>query len=82
MTCGSIQRVTVSLCGKLKRLPFTLPLRHGQPSVPPNIEFIRMSEKSWKTLDWDHPQYKNILHPFVKKNNLRYIFLLILFRLL
>ncbi|TMW83181.1 hypothetical protein EJD97_002601 [Solanum chilense] len=67
MTCGSIQRVTVSLCGKLKRLPFTLPLRNGQPSAPPELEYIRMSEKSWKTLDWDHPQYKNVLHPFVKK---------------
>nr|XP_004249714.1 putative disease resistance protein At4g10780 [Solanum lycopersicum] len=67
MTCGSIQRVTVSLCGKLKRLPFTLPLQNGQPSAPPELEYIRMSEKSWKTLDWDHPQYKNVLHPFVKK---------------
>ncbi|WMV51825.1 hypothetical protein MTR67_045210 [Solanum verrucosum] len=69
MTCGSIQRVTVSLCGKLKRLPFTLlPLQNGQPSAPPDLEFIRMSEKSWKALDWDHPQYKNVLHPFVKKS--------------
>lgn len=68
MTCGSIQRVTISLCQKLKRLPFTLHLRNGQPSAPPDLKFIRMGEKSWKTLDWDHPQYKNVLHPFVKKN--------------
>lgn len=67
MTCGSIQRVTVSLCRKLKRLPFTLPHRYGQPSAPPALEFIRMGEKSWKSLDWDHPQYKNVLYPFVKR---------------
>ncbi|XP_059280485.1 probable disease resistance protein At4g27220 [Lycium ferocissimum] len=67
MTCGSIQRITVLSCWKLKRLPFTLPLLNGQPSAPPALQEISMDhEAAWQALEWDHPEYKSVLHPFFK----------------
>lgn len=66
MTCGSIRRIQVDDCPKLKKLPFTLPLRNGQPSAPPALEIIRINQEEWETLEWDHPQYKNVLLPFVR----------------
>ncbi|XP_059296691.1 probable disease resistance protein At4g27220 isoform X2 [Lycium ferocissimum] len=67
MTCGSIQHIQVLTCGKLKRLPLTLPLQNGQPSAPPALQEIFMDhEEAWDALEWDHPEYKNVLHPFFK----------------
>ncbi|XP_059288431.1 probable disease resistance protein At4g27220, partial [Lycium ferocissimum] len=66
MTCGSIQRITVWNCQKLKRLPLTLPLLNGKPSAPPALQAIEMLKEKWEALEWDHPQYKNVLHPFFK----------------
>ncbi|OIS97620.1 hypothetical protein A4A49_30600 [Nicotiana attenuata] len=66
MTCDSIQRITFRHCGNPKRLPFTLPLINGQPSAPPALEEIKMIRKEWESLEWDHPQFNNVLLLFVK----------------
>lgn len=67
VTCDSIEHITVLSCQKLKRLPFTLPVCNGQPSTPPALESIKLDESSWESLEWDHLQYKHVLHCFDKK---------------
>ncbi|PHT35972.1 hypothetical protein CQW23_23672 [Capsicum baccatum] len=50
-----------------ERIPLTLPVCNGQPSAPPSLESIKLDKVSCKSLEWDNPQNKNVLHHFVKK---------------
>uniref|UniRef100_A0A6N2LU02 TIR domain-containing protein n=1 Tax=Salix viminalis TaxID=40686 RepID=A0A6N2LU02_SALVM len=64
----SLQVITVRHCEKLKRIPICLPLlENGQPSPPPSLEGIWIGPKEWweSTVEWEHPNAKDVLRPLV-----------------
>ncbi|GKV31674.1 hypothetical protein SLEP1_g40347 [Rubroshorea leprosula] len=70
MVCNSIEAIVIGQCPKLKRIPVQLPqLDNGQPSPPPHLKKIEIHEISkewWESVEWDHPNAKNVLQPFLK----------------
>ncbi|GKV31694.1 hypothetical protein SLEP1_g40365 [Rubroshorea leprosula] len=70
MVCNSIEKIEMVGCPKLKRIPVQLPqLDNGQPSPPPHLREIWIGASSkewWESLEWDHPNAKNLLQPFLK----------------
>ncbi|GKV50802.1 hypothetical protein SLEP1_g57495 [Rubroshorea leprosula] len=70
MVCNSIETIQIGFCPKLKRIPVQLPqLDNGQPSPPPHLREIKIFESSkewWESVEWDHPNAKNLLQPFLK----------------
>ncbi|GLU15037.1 hypothetical protein SLE2022_315670 [Rubroshorea leprosula] len=71
MVCDSIEQIWIMECLKLKRIPVQFPLLdNGQPSRPPYLRGIWIDRRSrgwWKSMvEWDHPNAKNILQPFLK----------------
>ncbi|GLU15298.1 hypothetical protein SLE2022_318000 [Rubroshorea leprosula] len=73
MVCNSIEKIVMSGCPELKRIPVQLPqLDNGQPSPPPHLKEIKIGEQSkewWETVEWDHPDAKNLFQPFLKYSN-------------
>ncbi|GKU91009.1 hypothetical protein SLEP1_g4939 [Rubroshorea leprosula] len=69
MVCDFIVQISIKECPELKRIPVQLPmLDNGQPSPPPHLTGIwinRPSKEWWESLEWDHPNAKNILQPFL-----------------
>ncbi|XP_022717078.1 probable disease resistance protein At1g61300 [Durio zibethinus] len=67
MVCDSIEEITITHCPKLKRLPLYLPLHDdGQPSPPPSLRSIEIEEQQWELLEWDQPNAKSLLEPYLK----------------
>ncbi|GKV44461.1 hypothetical protein SLEP1_g51644 [Rubroshorea leprosula] len=70
MVGDSIETISITECPELelKRIPVQLPMLHnGQPSPPPHLRGIWIDRpKWWESLEWDHPNAKNILQPFLK----------------
>ncbi|GLU15770.1 hypothetical protein SLE2022_322380 [Rubroshorea leprosula] len=70
MVCDSIEEIRIWRCRELKRIPVQLLLLdNGQPSPPPHLREIKMDEDSkewWESVEWDHPNAKNLLKPFLK----------------
>jgi len=66
LICNSLYDITVMDCEKLKRIPICLALReNGQPSPFLNIQAC--PEEWWETVvEWEHPDAKDVLRPFVK----------------
>jgi disease resistance protein RPS2 len=65
LVCDSLQDIIVRYCRKLKRIPLSLPLVDGQPSPPPSLQIIKaFPNQWWESLEWDHPNAKNVLQPF------------------
>ncbi|GLT31956.1 hypothetical protein SLA2020_066550 [Shorea laevis] len=67
----SIEEIDICDCPELKRNPFQLPLLdNGQPSAPPRLTAIkidsRYSKGWWESVEWDHPNAKNLLQPYLK----------------
>ncbi|KAH1046594.1 hypothetical protein J1N35_037378, partial [Gossypium stocksii] len=65
MVCDSLQVINVSSCDKLKRIPPFVPLiGNGQPHghAPPSLK-ITSSTFWWESLEWDDPNFKNVLQP-------------------
>uniref|UniRef100_A0A5B7CBD7 Disease resistance protein At4g27190-like leucine-rich repeats domain-containing protein n=1 Tax=Davidia involucrata TaxID=16924 RepID=A0A5B7CBD7_DAVIN len=65
MACDSIEQIHLIWCPRLKRVPFSLPLVNGQPSPPHALRSILTERITWESLDWDHPNAKNVLQPLV-----------------
>ncbi|XP_059648535.1 disease resistance protein At4g27190-like [Cornus florida] len=68
MVCDSLEIICIRVCRELKRLPLSLPLVHGQPSPPAALKKIQISkaeEEWWESLEWDHPNAKDVLQPFL-----------------
>ncbi|XP_022717005.1 LOW QUALITY PROTEIN: probable disease resistance protein At4g27220 [Durio zibethinus] len=63
----SLQDLQIIDCPELKRIPLALPpLENGQPSPPPSLQLINVRPSEWwESLEWDHPQAKHVLSPFV-----------------
>uniref|UniRef100_A0A5B7C8F8 Disease resistance protein At4g27190-like leucine-rich repeats domain-containing protein n=1 Tax=Davidia involucrata TaxID=16924 RepID=A0A5B7C8F8_DAVIN len=73
MACDSIEVIALLDCPELKRVPFSLPLFfNGQPSPTPHALkeiWIDKDEKGWwESVEWDHPNAKNVLQPFMTYN--------------
>ncbi|GLU05980.1 hypothetical protein SLE2022_230510 [Rubroshorea leprosula] len=70
MVCNSIEIIEMLGCRKLKRIPVQLPqLDNGQPSPPPHLREIDIGEHAkewWESVEWDHPNAKDLLQPFLK----------------
>ncbi|GLT47448.1 hypothetical protein SLA2020_211460 [Shorea laevis] len=70
MVCNSIEKIEMLGCPELKRIPMQLPqLDNGQPSPPPRLREIWIGASSkewWESVEWDHPNTKNLLQPFLK----------------
>jgi disease resistance protein RPS2 len=72
--CNSLEHIEVDKCKKLKRIPICLPLlENGQPSPPPSLQKIYASPKEWweTVVEWEHPNAKDVLRPFVRFRRLR-----------
>uniref|UniRef100_A0A3N7FBY3 Uncharacterized protein n=2 Tax=Populus trichocarpa TaxID=3694 RepID=A0A3N7FBY3_POPTR len=68
LICNSLKDIDVEDCQKLKRMPICLPLlENGQPSPPPSLKEITVyPEEWWETVvEWEHPNAKDVLRPFV-----------------
>ncbi|GKV44463.1 hypothetical protein SLEP1_g51647 [Rubroshorea leprosula] len=71
MIYDSIEEIKINTCPELKKNPFQLPLLdNGQPSPPPRLTAIKIhriySEGWWESVEWDHPNAKNLLQPYLK----------------
>uniref|UniRef100_A0A3N7F8Y2 Uncharacterized protein n=1 Tax=Populus trichocarpa TaxID=3694 RepID=A0A3N7F8Y2_POPTR len=69
LICNSLEVITVMGCKKLKRMPICLPLlENGQPSPPHSLRRMRIKPKKWwnTVVEWEHPNAKDVLRPFVK----------------
>ncbi|XVF78214.1 hypothetical protein PTKIN_Ptkin14bG0112300 [Pterospermum kingtungense] len=68
MVCDSIEEIDIKNCPKLKRIPLNLPLQDdGQLCPPPCLRRINAyPEEWWEWVEWDHPNSKSLLEPFVE----------------
>jgi len=69
LICNSLEKIIVIYCEKLKRMPICLPLlENGQPSPPPSLKKIQTDPKEWweRVVEWEHPNAKDVLRPFVE----------------
>uniref|UniRef100_A0A6N2LWM2 AAA+ ATPase domain-containing protein n=1 Tax=Salix viminalis TaxID=40686 RepID=A0A6N2LWM2_SALVM len=68
LLCDSLEVIFVLRCEKLKRMPICLPLlENSQPSPPASLEVIWINPKEWweSTVEWEHPNAKDVLRSFV-----------------
>ncbi|GKU96924.1 hypothetical protein SLEP1_g10104 [Rubroshorea leprosula] len=67
LICDSIQSLMIFNCKNLKRMPLNFPLLdNAQSSHPPSLkEIVVFPEESWESLEWDHPNAKDILFPLL-----------------
>uniref|UniRef100_A0A6N2KW60 Uncharacterized protein n=1 Tax=Salix viminalis TaxID=40686 RepID=A0A6N2KW60_SALVM len=68
LICDSLKVIAVLHCKKLKRIPICLPLlENGQPSPPPSLRRIWIGPIEWweSTVEWEHPNAKDVLRPLV-----------------
>ncbi|XP_034925314.1 probable disease resistance protein At4g27220 [Populus alba] len=73
--CESLEYIEVDTCEKLKRIPICLPLlENGQPSPPPSLRRIGIHPKEWweTVVEWEHPNAKDVLLPFVRFESLNF----------
>ncbi|KAK8634189.1 hypothetical protein V6N13_015017 [Hibiscus sabdariffa] len=65
MVCDSLRLIHVHGCSKLKRIPPFVPLvGNGQPYAyaPPSLQISSITQ--WmESLEWDDPNFKNLLQP-------------------
>ncbi|GLT96107.1 hypothetical protein SLE2022_137540 [Rubroshorea leprosula] len=70
MVCDFLESITIKECKGLRRIPLSLPLVDNvQPSPPPSLKEIymyRREEEWWESLEWDHPNAKDVLQPMVQ----------------
>ncbi|GLT83867.1 hypothetical protein SLE2022_021340 [Rubroshorea leprosula] len=63
MVCDSLQLLEIRECPKLRRIPLVGNVR---PSPPAALEEIHIEPKElWESLEWEDPNAKNVLQPFV-----------------
>ncbi|GKV50074.1 hypothetical protein SLEP1_g56790 [Rubroshorea leprosula] len=69
MVCDSLEVISICDCKGLRRMPLSLPLvDNAQPSPPPSLKEIVIKRSElvwWESLEWDHPNAKDLLQPMV-----------------
>ncbi|XP_028777809.1 disease resistance protein RPS2-like [Neltuma alba] len=65
--CDSLRTIEVGRCKALKKLPLGLfGIEEGQQISPSSaLEQIRCDEQWWESLQWDQPQAKYLLQPYL-----------------
>ncbi|GLT40131.1 hypothetical protein SLA2020_142870 [Shorea laevis] len=68
MICDSLEYIEIRDCKGLRRIPLYLPLvDNAQPSPSPSLKGIFIHSKEWwESLEWDHPNAKDVLQPMVQ----------------
>ncbi|KAK4838995.1 hypothetical protein QYF36_018199 [Acer negundo] len=68
MVCNSLQTIEIKNCPELKRIPLSLTqLDNGQLLPPISLEkFTVDGRETWDSLEWDHPDSKNVLEPYME----------------
>ncbi|KAF8411075.1 hypothetical protein HHK36_003614 [Tetracentron sinense] len=66
MVCDSLCTIDICKCKELKRLPLCLGDGELRSSPPPALREIKGEKSWWDSLEWDHPDAKNMLQPFFK----------------
>ncbi|KAK4839413.1 hypothetical protein QYF36_021741 [Acer negundo] len=68
MVCNSLQTIEIKICPELKRIPLSLTqLDNGQLLPPISLEkFTVDGRETWDSLEWDHPDSKNVLEPYME----------------
>ncbi|KAL3530101.1 hypothetical protein ACH5RR_009423 [Cinchona calisaya] len=66
LICDSIERIEITNCRHIEKLPLFLPFIDGQLSAPPALQVIEIALPCWESLKWENPKTKNILQPFVR----------------
>ncbi|KAL5566230.1 hypothetical protein UlMin_029394 [Ulmus minor] len=56
---NSLEQIHVRNCPKLRRMP----LLCEEPNPLPSLQQIVAQEEWWESLQWDHPQTKDLYHP-------------------
>ncbi|KAJ0074621.1 hypothetical protein Patl1_37563 [Pistacia atlantica] len=64
--CDSLRRIVIVRCPKLKTIfPLFPQPDNGQPFPPASLESLTVRPKEcWNSLEWDHPNTKNVLERF------------------
>jgi len=67
LICDSLEYIQVRNCEKLRTMGICLPLlENGEPSPPPSLREIDATRKWWESVvEWEHPNAKDVLRPFV-----------------
>ncbi|XP_031266682.1 probable disease resistance protein At4g27220 [Pistacia vera] len=67
--CDSLRSIYIEGCPKLKTISPLFPQPdNGQPFRPASLERLIVGPKErWNSLEWDHPNTKNVLEPFLWK---------------
>jgi disease resistance protein RPS2 len=67
LICDSLEYIQVRNCEKLRTMGICLPLlENGEPSPPPSLRKIDATRKWWESVvEWEHPNAKDVLRPFV-----------------
>ncbi|GKV52295.1 hypothetical protein SLEP1_g58885 [Rubroshorea leprosula] len=73
MVCDSLEAIYICDCKGLRRMPLSLPLvDNAQPSPPPSLKKILIDRGElewWESLEWEHPNAKDLLRPMVQYFN-------------
>ncbi|GLT32385.1 hypothetical protein SLA2020_070560 [Shorea laevis] len=71
MGCESLNSIKISLCPKVKRIPLCLGRENAQPSLfAVESIYINNPKEWWESLEWQNPDDKIVLLPFLKYNEL------------
>ncbi|GKV48838.1 hypothetical protein SLEP1_g55629 [Rubroshorea leprosula] len=67
MVCESLNKIKISHCPKVKRIPFCLGRENAQPSLPA-VKSINIDNPNqwWNSLEWENPDDKIVLLPFLR----------------
>ncbi|GKV50334.1 hypothetical protein SLEP1_g57042 [Rubroshorea leprosula] len=63
MVCDSLQLLEIKECPKLRKIPLVGNVRSSPPTALKRISI--KPKELWESLEWDDPNAKNVLQPFV-----------------
>ncbi|GLU08530.1 hypothetical protein SLE2022_254370 [Rubroshorea leprosula] len=67
MICDSLNSIFINVCDEVKRIPLCLGRENGQPSLPVIKDInIQNPKEWWESVEWENPDDKNVLLPFLK----------------
>ncbi|GLT37196.1 hypothetical protein SLA2020_115290 [Shorea laevis] len=66
MVCESLNSIDIEACVKVKKIPLCLGRENVQPSLPAvKSIYIFNSKEWWESLEWENPDDKIVLLPFL-----------------